>query len=131
MIQPDSTQPKAYPKPLIRTNSLSTNHLIKPYPPSSKDLNTQPAVTSPNCSYINQPQCPLQQRDLAKMLEAPVPPKQMEATHVNHPSGRSHQYKIFRLMLSSTRSKCKIGMRKPKKMKPQQKRRSCSGSSRK
>jgi hypothetical protein len=55
----------------------------------------------------------------------------MEVTCINHPRGHSHQYKMFRVTLSSTRSKYKIGMRKLKKMKPQQKRRNWPGFNRK
>jgi hypothetical protein len=107
----DSTQMKAYPKPPIKTNSLSTNYPIKPCPSLPKDLNTQPSATFPNSSYTNQPQCPLQQRDPARMAETPAPPKPTEVTSASHPRGCSHQYKMFRATLSSTRSRCKIGTR--------------------
>jgi hypothetical protein len=79
-----SIQTKVYTKPPPKTNQQPT-HPLKPYPPSSKDLNIQPSVTSPNSSYTNQPQCPLQQWVPARIVEVPVQPKPMEVTCINHP----------------------------------------------
>jgi hypothetical protein len=58
------------------------------------------------------------------MAEALVPPKPMEEIHANHAQGHSLKYKMSGAVLSSTKSKCKIGMRKMKETKLQQKNRS-------
>jgi hypothetical protein len=48
----------------------------------------------------------------------------MEEIHANHAQGHSLKYKMSGAVLSSTKSKCKIGMRKMKETKLQQKNRS-------
>jgi hypothetical protein len=47
----------------------------------------------------------------------------MEVTHISHLYGHLLQHKSFKATLSPTKSKCKTGMNKIMKMKPQKRRR--------
>jgi hypothetical protein len=109
-------------------DSSQTSDQNKTHHPSTKALPTIAKGVEP-LTFDTIPQVQPQPANMpttaagSSQNELPVPPKPMEVLHTKHRRGHHCQFRSFTMTQSLIKSKCKTGIRKPRKSKLQQKRR--------